>query len=385
MKPWINNNKVMENQQKARSCEMTDNNDDAISFHGLANIGNTCFMNACLQILAHTLNAKHLGKQLAMLPLPNQNISGGRSGAIKQTDRVLFVKWLELTAALQNSHDAATPVVPREFYRAFQQNTIAKQNTQFMGFQQNDASEVVVILLDAFHNTLSREVVIKIEGKSHGERDDVAVKCCEMYRRMYSTDYSHILKTFCSICVSEIVSMSSDGGGSVLTYTPEPHFQLDLHVNSFNTLYECLEHYCQGETIENYVNDKTGGGVRETVQRRFRFWSFPPVLIINLKRFNGRGQKHCGKINFPLLLDMRSYSYEYYTHETYDYELYAVCQHYGGMRGGHYTAAIKHGIDWFRFDDTAVTQIVDVSQIVNEHAYCLWYRKCSCSITNNKA
>ena len=76
---------------------------------------------------------------------------------------------------------------------------------------------------------------------------------------------------------------------------------------------------------------------------------------------------------------MRKYSYDYYRHETYNYELYAVCQHIGGVKGGHYTAAINvpvnNGSTWFTFNDAHISPIVDINQIINNNAYCLYYRK----------
>lgn len=41
------------------------------------------------------------------------------------------------------------------------------------------------------------------------------------------------------------------------------------------------------------------------------------------------------------------------------YELYAVVDHFGGLRGGHYSATIKTQDEdrWYKFDDTQVTPV----------------------------
>ncbi|CAI5669080.1 unnamed protein product [Oreochromis niloticus] len=70
--------------------------------------------------------------------------------------------------------------------------------------------------------------------------------------------------------------------------------------------------------------------------------------------------------------------------ENQKYELYAVVDHFGDLRGGHYTATIKmqeeHGDRWHNFNDTRVTELVyQPFQLDNtersQSAYLLFYRK----------
>ena len=48
-----------------------------------------------------------------------------------------------------------------------------------------------------------------------------------------------------------------------------------------------------------------------------------------------------------------------FSEQNCDYELYAVVDHVGSLRGGHYTARIKSYDDhnWYVFDDSYVTQV----------------------------
>lgn len=39
------------------------------------------------------------------------------------------------------------------------------------------------------------------------------------------------------------------------------------------------------------------------------------------------------------------------------YELYAVVDHNGDLRNGHYIATIKDGQDWYQFNDATVTPV----------------------------
>ena len=56
------------------------------------------------------------------------------------------------------------------------------------------------------------------------------------------------------------------------------------------------------------------------------------------------------------------------------YDLYAVCNHYGSMTNGHYTAFCKNPVDgnWYSYDDECVHSVTE-SQLVTNGAYLLFY------------
>jgi ubiquitin C-terminal hydrolase len=99
-------------------------------------------------------------------------------------------------------------------------------------------------------------------------------------------------------------------------------------------------------------------------------------LVIDLKRFNYRNQKNQILIDFPLEnLDLSKYVIGY-KKNSYTYELYGVCNHSGGVLGGHYTAYVKTSTKkWYHINDTNVTHIKDSKSIITPQAYCLFYRK----------
>ena len=73
-------------------------------------------------------------------------------------------------------------------------------------------------------------------------------------------------------------------------------------------------------------------------------------------------------------LDCSSYV-EGYNQESYIYDLYGICNHSGGLMGGHYTAYVKNANNkWYHFNDTNVNE-VDESKILSNKAYCFFYRK----------
>ena len=62
------------------------------------------------------------------------------------------------------------------------------------------------------------------------------------------------------------------------------------------------------------------------------------------------------------------------------YDLFAVCNHYGRLGFGHYTAMTRYwdastlSPDWFEYDDDVVRQC-EASEVPTESAYVLLYRR----------
>ena len=362
---------------------------------GLANIGNTCYMNTCLQIISHTpeLN-RHL---MSLTKLDNSN------SPVKQANQQFMLAWIDLCnnlwtgdnrpghASSINIHQRHTVrerhassqngLNPRAFYQAFQKNIkVKKINNGLIGFNPNDVSEFLSLLVDSLHGALSRKVRITISGSATNNTDKIAVSCYETMQSMYSNDYSELLPMFFGVYVSEIVSQAS---GEMLSFKPDPFFEINLSVPPSAkpvSLHDCLKQHCAGETIEGYMNEKTKQV--ETIRRHIRFWSLPAILVFSLKRFDA-GQKQM--VDFPFDIDMSEYAYNYDPTKTNQkkYELYGVCHHLGGARGGHYIATIKHAVtnEWYVFDDETVTKLDQsvealTNSIVRPSAYCLFYRKC---------
>jgi ubiquitin C-terminal hydrolase len=112
------------------------------------------------------------------------------------------------------------------------------------------------------------------------------------------------------------------------------------------------------------------------IRKKISFWSFPNILVIDFKRFNSKNQKNQILISFPLDdLDLSKYVIGY-KKNSYIYELYGVCNHSGGVQGGHYTACVKNANGkWYHFNDTSVSEIGIIDSIISPKAYCLFYRK----------
>jgi len=330
---------------------------------GLANLGNTCFINSCVQLLSHTYEFHNF--------LENGSY---KKRLQNKPDSLLLVEFDELRKMLWSDN---VIISPGKFIKTVQQVAEIKDREIFTGYSQNDSQEFLLFLMDCFHNALSREVIMKINGIPENETDEIAKLCFEKIKTMYSREYSEVWNLFYAIHVSEIQSTRED---RILQRTPEPYFMVHLPIPSdikSPTLYNCFDLYVEGDVLEGenaWFNEKTGQ--KEEVKKKISFWSFPTVLVIDLKRFNNRNQKNQILVDFPLAnLDLSKYVIGY-KKEEYVYDLYGICNHSGNVFGGHYTSYVKNANEkWYHFNDTSVSEVGLTDSLVSAKAYCLFYRK----------
>lgn len=327
---------------------------------GLANLGNTCFINSCIQILSHTYELNSF--------LDNETY---KKKLKNKYDSALLLEWDNLRKILWEENCI---VSPGKFLKTIQKVAHLKKMDIFTGYAQNDVSEFLLFLIDCFHTSLSREIKITISGKPENDTDQLAIKCFEMIKNTYSKEYSEIWNLFYAVNVSEISRVDN---GKVLRINPEPFFMVDLPIppdNKSPTLIDCFNFYVDGEIIEGFKDDETNEIVN--IKKRILFWSFPNILAIDLKRFNSRFQKNQIYVNFPLdNLDLSPYVIGY-KKENYKYELYGVCNHSGSTMGGHYTSYVKNANGkWYHFNDTSVSEVGIDETIISPKAYVLFYRK----------
>ena len=328
---------------------------------GLLNIGNSCYINSFVAVLSHTyelnefLNNKSYQKKLNNKP-----------------DSVLLLEWDKLRELMWSEN---CTIGPWGFSQSIQKIAAIKNKDIFTGYAQNDLPEFLLFIIDSFHNALMREVDMTIKGNISNSTDKLAKECYTMMKQMYNKEYSEILNIFYGIHVSQIKSITTK---ERLSLCPEPFSILNLSIPEKKeiSLFDCLDLYCKCERLENenaWRNDKTGQ--KEAVDKGIVFWNLPNILIIDLKRFTNNNNKISCHIDIPIHnVDFSKYV-KGYNKESYVYDLYGICNHSGGVLGGHYTANVKNANDkWYVFNDTDVKEISE-NDIIGPQAYCLFYRK----------
>lgn len=331
---------------------------------GLSNLGNTCFLNACIQALNHTHELIQLKKTYD--PFIRSSVS----------DSIILREYEELRNVMMENNGV---VSPNKFVHNV--HLIAKEKGReiFTGWAQNDITEFLLFMIDCIHNSISRGINVIISGKIEHSTDELAKHCYAMTKEVYAKEYSEIMETFNGIYVSEIWSMDGKTRHSIKS---EMFFVLDIPIPTFSdrttTIYDCFDTFTEPEILEGenaWYNEKTNQ--MEDIRKRIIFWNFPKVVVVSLKRFSTDGQhKITQLVDFPIhTLDLSKYVAGYNA-SSYVYELYAVCNHMGGVHGGHYTAFAKRpNDDWFHYNDTQVEKVENPQNVITPMAYCLFYRK----------
>jgi hypothetical protein len=116
-------------------------------------------------------------------------------------------------------------------------------------------------------------------------------------------------------------------------------------------------------------------------RKKMDIWSVPNCLIIHLKRFTAQTKVDV-EVRYPDQLDLKDYVVgpQRDNERPLKYRLYGVSEHFGGLRGGHYTAHVKvvprgqQNGNWFKFDDSYCAQ-ADEKAAHNAAAYLLFYQR----------
>ncbi|KAJ1719662.1 hypothetical protein LPJ53_005617 [Coemansia erecta] len=149
------------------------------------------------------------------------------------------------------------------------------------------------------------------------------------------------------------------------------------------TLLECLHEFTRAEQL-GADDPWYCSGCREhrRATKKFDLWAAPDVLVVHLKRFHHSRawrDKIDVLVDFPLEgLDLsQSVVSPASASAGLLYDLFAVCNHYGGLGGGHYTAYAVSPDDqqWYSFDDSHVTRLAGAQSVKTPAAYMLFYRR----------
>ena len=337
---------------------------------GLQNVGNTCFVNVCAQILGHTKEVVDIFQKHQL-----------KTTDVYDPDCILAASFLDIWMKFQHPQNHMKTIVPHRLIQAIR--TVAKKQrvAEFETIAQSDVAEFLLFVVDALHRVKKREIHMEIVGTMETSTDKIASLCYALTKKSFEKDYSEIWNLFFAIQIMEILPLDPPHQTNPLIQKPEFFFILDLPIVS-NQLIPCFQSYVQGEHLsgDNAWFCEEQQRFLE-VRKRTVFWSFPTLLVICLKRFLPNNTKNRLLVDFPLTnFDLSSFVVGY-KKETFVYDLYAVCNHIGtSLYGGHYTTFIKIDSDaeqqnWCEFDDQQIRSVTSEKEIISSNAYILFYRK----------
>ena len=325
-------------------------------YRGLANLGNTCYINAAVQLLF-------------CVPLFNKIIDNVNN--INNVPASTLYTSLHRLRNIIISSPIHAIIRPTDFINCVHKTAKNKDLTSFKNKEQHDVHEFLLFVLDCFHESTFINTKMKIDGTSKCPRDALAIECYTMVMSRYNR-YSEIIHNFHGISVTNIFNHNS----GILTHVPESFSILSLPIptnqntNTYNIL-DCFNLYCIQETIPDasfHQNETCKNRTKYT-----RFWSLPNILIVMLNRASMTGKNKC-RIVSTLSIDLSKYIIGY-NPASYVYELYGLCNHLGGNAyGGHYVSIIKSDNKWVRIDDESC-YIIHENDLFTCDTYCFIFCK----------
>jgi ubiquitin C-terminal hydrolase len=360
---------------------------------GIPNIGNTCFLNTCLQILLQTPELDFLDQDREQEKEKEKKESN---------DPHLWIAWKKWKATMVSDPNTFDFREFQTFFQTIQFIAQKKGHTLFSGYVQNDLSEFLLFFMDTLHESFKRPRSMKIEGVVENETDVIAKECYQKLQEIYQNEYSEIIDIFYGVSLSTIYAtetiMRRDQKDPIrkMSSKPETFFLLDLPIPSSLSplsplslsplsIYSCFDHYISPEYMENGWIDET---TKETksVYKKIDFWNFSKILVITLQRFQtnldlSQGQIHISKktdlVDFPIeTLDLSKYVVGYNARK-YIYDLYGIVNHIGDVHGGHYTAFVLgpgQEKKWYHCNDDRIEIVQDPRQMITPMAYVFFYR-----------
>jgi len=277
---------------------------------GLKNQGATCYMNSLLQSLFCT---NYFRKAVYQIPtdqdIPSESLA------------------LALQRVFYHLQTSPQPVGTTELTKSFGWKSLD-------AFMQHDVQEFSRILQD------------KLEAKMKGTPADDAIP------RLFKGQMKNFIKC-----------LNVDFESSVT----EDFYDIQLTIKGIKTLRDSFLDYIQNETLAGDNKYMAEGYGLQDAQKGVIFKAFPPVLHLQLRRFEYDVEKDAlVKVNdrheFPFSIDLGEFlDASADRTESHVYKLHGVLVHSGDLHGGHYFALIKPEKDgrWFKFDDDRVTPVTD--------------------------
>lgn len=240
-------------------------------------------------------------------------------------------------------------------------------------------------------NKYNKKYSIIDELFSVGQIDTLVCNNCDYKTNIYSTNYYIMLEIpdnkLSELEIQEKIKLID------LPHLRNNKYRLPEHIvnnikrnkvlQEFNTnnnysLYDCLNLTFKDEELDfertcNFCNEKSKN------IKHSKLLNIPKYLIITLKRFDSlNNTKKINLIDFPLELDLADYiDNDLLTHLKTNtvYSLISVVNHIGMLIGGHYYNYSRNCIDgkWYRFDDSNISELSDISKIISNSAYILIY------------
>ena len=387
---------------------------------GVANLGNTCYMNAVLQALAHAPElclAIDYEPHKLTCPIAQGNETRRRNSPVPTGDEPLkkrstrksrrsgkkspcadsvsddsvemefciLCEFEEHMAEVHSQPMAGDPVVPDAFVNGFVEQVAPPW---FKLGVQEDSHEFLRILIEAMQKSSAMAYSADTTGRGF-PHDNPANQNLYPFKLFRGKVESNV---YCDSCHAKNSTIDPiEDIGLEVTHTSG---------SALSDLSSAFHRFTKVEPLAEYKCDKCGKMGRATKQSRLA--SIPPILTLHLKRFRygsdgkpispplRRGRevsqlvgssgsaKIEGHIKFLEIFDLKPFLTEEMsaTVKNMFCRLFAVIVHAGkNSHSGHYIAYVRNisKNEWWKMDDARVIRATS-QEVLNAEAYMLFYR-----------
>lgn len=239
---------------------------------GLKNLGNTCYMNACIQCLSHTFELSSVFRRIEDSDLNKTSVVGSRGVLATEFANLIRRMWSSPPNSVQ---------VPNSLKKQ-----IGKLNETFAGFAQQDSQELLRFLLDGLHEDLNR---VRQKPKWY-ELEDIDGESDEQKAERYwqyniERNSSPVGDLFAGQLMSELVCGQCQRRSTCFDPCWDVSVQLDARASACR-LETCLDAFVAPEILKGDDSIYCARCKKLTPQRKkLAFSRLPRVLVVHLKRF----------------------------------------------------------------------------------------------------
>ena len=375
-----NNNQNNQNNNNNQTNNNNQNNNNMNMIYifplvGLNNVGSTCFMNATLQCLLHVseLNSYFLNEYPNDYKVLNTKNAFAESKGNISLSYFYVVQgvYMQNLNYFNNSYTSGT-FAPREF-----KETLGKYNSQFQFYEANDSKDLILYLLQTFHEELNyfgdKSFPVNIMRPNQENRVDTFNYFMTTYNaqnfsiisKLFYGTYENTIKclncnrVYFSYQKFEFISFSTYNyrNSEFNIYNGFRDNQVIQYLKGDNQYYcpncQCLH---DGETCCKIIQP-------------------PSKLLINIDYGKNKVFK-VRRLIFDEIIDVTQFvNFDF--GKKILYQISGVCTHLGSSGpSGHYIAYCKNrqtGL-WYNFNDSYVRQC-NKDEIYNGSPYLLLYEQ----------